>query len=149
MSSKQGADRERSGRADAARKRRLQNKEIIIMDGGIGTEILRRGANWASHQIQDDPGLVRAVDLIGRLADPDHPRKLAALFHKFEETGANARIGYATPEDVREGYPKFYWNMVNPYIGPGLEYLKATRQCRQWQASLFSHIFAEEPRQAR
>jgi len=96
----------------------------------------------------DYPGLVRAADLIGQLGDPDYPRKLVALFHEFEETGANTRIGYATPEDVRESYPNFYWKMVNPYVRPGLEYLKATREGRQWQASLFSHIFAEEHRQA-
>ena len=99
-----------------------------------------------SAEATDTPGLVRAADLIGQLADPDYPRKLVALFHEFEETGANARIGYATPEVLREGYPNFFWNMVNPYIGPGLEYLKATRQGRQWQASLYSHIFAEEHR---
>ncbi|MCZ6669829.1 MAG: homocysteine S-methyltransferase family protein [Acidobacteria bacterium] len=71
MSSQQRADRGGNGRADAARKRKLQDKEIIIMDGGIGTEILRRGVNWASHQIQDDPGLVRSIhaDYIATGAD--------------------------------------------------------------------------------
>ena len=33
------------------------------------------------------PGLVRAADLIGQLADPHHMRKFAALFYEFAETG--------------------------------------------------------------
>ena len=33
----------------------------IVLDGGIGTEILRRGTNWASHRIKDDPDLVRSI----------------------------------------------------------------------------------------
>ena len=33
------------------------------------------------------PGLVRAADLIGQLADPSYPSKLNALFHELNETG--------------------------------------------------------------
>lgn len=49
------------GAADAARRRKLDAGEAVILDGGIGTEILRRGTNWASHRIKDDPELVRAI----------------------------------------------------------------------------------------
>ena len=35
----------------------------------------------------DFPGLVRAADLIGQLADPNYLRKLPNLFYEFEETG--------------------------------------------------------------
>jgi len=93
---------------------------------------------------EDYPGLVRAADLIGQMADPNYPRKLAALFYEFEETGANQRIGYETPEDVRESYPAFYWGLVSPHIQPALRHLRATREGRQWEASLYSHIFAVE-----
>ncbi|MBI4161506.1 MAG: homocysteine S-methyltransferase family protein [Acidobacteria bacterium] len=53
------------------RQRKLEKREILILDGGIGTEILRRGVNWASHQIQDDPNLVRSIhaDYIATGAD--------------------------------------------------------------------------------
>lgn len=96
---------------------------------------------------RDYPGLIRAADLIGQLADPNYLQKLPALFHEFEETGANASIGYATPEDVRENYPDFYWRFVSPHIRPALEYLRVTREGRQWEAGLYSHIFSEEHRQ--
>ena len=49
---------------DTANRHRLDLLETgrkVVLDGGIGTEILRRGTNWASHRIQDDPDLVRAI----------------------------------------------------------------------------------------
>jgi hypothetical protein len=99
-----------------------------------------------SAESADYPGLVRAADLIGQLADPDYLRKLPALFHEFEETGANARMGYKSAEDLRETYPDFYWKMVSQHVAPGLGYLRATRDGRQWVASLYSHIFSQEHR---
>ena len=103
-------------------------------------------AEGDSTEVGDYPGLVRAADLIGQLADPDYLRKLPALFHEFEETGATKLFGYETPEDLREGYPNFYWKMVSEHIHEGLEYLRVTREGREWEASLYSHIFAEEHR---
>jgi hypothetical protein len=94
------------------------------------------GSNW--------PGLVRAADLIGQLADPDYIRKLPALFHEFEETGANQRLGHKTPDDLREQYPSFYWNFVSAHVQQSIEYLKVTRMGRKWLASLRSTIFAAE-----
>lgn len=94
------------------------------------------GSNW--------PGLVRGADLIGQLADPDYLRKLPALFHEFEETGANQRLGHRTPDDLREQYPSFYWNFVSAHVKPSIEYLKVTRMGRKWLASLRATIFAAE-----
>jgi hypothetical protein len=91
------------------------------------------GSNW--------PGLVRAADLIGQLADPDYIRKLPALFHEFEETQANQRLGNKTPDDLREKYPSFYWNFVSAHVQTSIEYLKVTRMGRKWLASLRSTIF--------
>ena len=101
-----------------------------------------------SRETADYPGLVRAADLIGQLADPDYRRKLPALFYEFEETGANRRIGYNSPQDLHDSYPEFYWKMVSRHVGVGLDYLRVTRQGRHWQASLYSHIFCEEHPQA-
>jgi hypothetical protein len=43
-----------------------------------------------SHQSAADyPGLVRAADLIGQLADINYLRKQPALFNEFRETGAS------------------------------------------------------------
>ncbi|NKC14471.1 MAG: metal-dependent phosphohydrolase [Gammaproteobacteria bacterium] len=100
-----------------------------------------------SHDEDNDyPGLVRSADLIGQLADPNYLQKLPALFHEFAETGANKSIGYESPDDVRENYPNFYWRFVSPHVGSAVEYLRVTREGRQWEAGLYSHIFSEEHR---
>lgn len=94
----------------------------------------------------DYPGLVRAADLIGQLADPHYLRKLAALFYEFEEIGANAKFGYRTPSDLRNDYATFFWTVVSPYIQEGLRYLSVTQEGKQWTANLFANIFAVEHR---
>lgn len=94
-----------------------------------------------STQTADWAGLVRAADLIGQLADPDYLRKLPALWHEFQETGANERMGNATPQDLRDTYPEFFWNQVHPYIRDGIAYLEVTQDGRSWLASLYSHVF--------
>ena len=38
-------------------KKRIDDRQIIFLDGGIGTEILRRGYTWASHQLKTEPEL--------------------------------------------------------------------------------------------
>jgi hypothetical protein len=92
----------------------------------------------------DYPGLVRAADLIGQLADPNYMRKLAALFYEFEETGTNVQLGYTTPDDLRDDYPAFYWNVVYRYIQDGLHHLRITQAGKQWIANLYAHVFAVE-----
>ena len=94
-----------------------------------------------------EAGLVRAADLIGQLADPDYLRKLPALFYEFDETGANAGLGYKTPDDLRAGYPNFFWKMVAAPIAAGLHYLQVTEEGRKWAFNLHSHVFSEEHRQ--
>lgn len=91
-------------------------------------------------------GLVRAADLIGQMADPDYLRKLAALFYEFEETGANREVGCNSPEDLRRSYPDFFWKTVDRHIQPAIGYLEATREGREWVASLYSHVFSEQHR---
>jgi hypothetical protein len=91
-----------------------------------------------------EAGLLRAADLIGQLADPFYPRKLNALFYEFEEIGCNARLGYATPADVAEGYPRFFWSKVEPFIGDALGYLELTVEGRQWIANLYCNVFEME-----
>jgi hypothetical protein len=91
-----------------------------------------------------EAGLLRAADLIGQLADPFYPRKLNALFHEFVETGVAERLGYRTPADLAEHYPRFFWHAVEPYIGDALEHLQRTVEGKQWIANLYSHVFVEE-----
>jgi hypothetical protein len=95
-------------------------------------------------QVDDLPAMVRAADFIGQLADPMYLCKVGALFLEFEETGTNAVLGYNTPADVSESYPKFYWGMVSKYIQPALSYLRLTHEGKQWIANLYAHVFAAE-----
>jgi hypothetical protein len=90
------------------------------------------------------PGLTRAADFIGQLADPGHLRKIPALFYEFEETGANRETGYRNPGDMRRKYARFFWNIVNPYIEPAIRYLQVTQEGKQWISSLHAHIFSVE-----
>ena len=93
-----------------------------------------------------EPGLVRAADLIGQLADPFYHRKINALFHEFSEIGMNDVLGYVTPSDLADGYPKFYWSTVEPYIRDALRLLEMTTGGKQWIAHLHSNIFQVEHR---
>jgi hypothetical protein len=92
----------------------------------------------------DFPGLLRAADLIGQLADPNYLRKTAALFNEFRETGMAEKLQYNTPADLREKYPHFFWNVVQPFIGDALHYLRITQEGQQWIANLYANVFSTE-----
>lgn len=91
-----------------------------------------------------EAGLVRAADLIGQLADPYYPRKLNALFYEFAETGVTKALGYNSPADLADYYPRFFWNKVEPYVRDGIGYLSRTVNGRQWMANLYCHVFEVE-----
>ena len=91
-----------------------------------------------------EAGYLRAADLIGQLGDPLYPRKLNALFHEFAEVGLNARLGYATPADLAERYPAFFWSQVEPVLGDAILALDKTVEGRRWVANLYAHVFAIE-----
>jgi hypothetical protein len=92
----------------------------------------------------DQPGLVRAADLIGQLADLHYLRKIPSLFAEFQETGTIERLGYKTSAEMRSGYPRFFKNVVTPYIGDALRYLQVTQAGKEWMARLYAHVFSEE-----
>ena len=92
------------------------------------------------------PALVRAADLIGQLGDPNHTRKLNGLYYEFVETGMAAQLGYSSPADLAEQYPKFFWGQVEPYLVTALEHLERTVAGKQWIAQLYAHVFVEEHR---
>ena len=87
-----------------------------------------------------EAALVRAADLIGQLGDPLYPRKLNALFHEFAETGVNRFLGYETPADVADKYPRFFWTKVEPFLATAVDFLGLTAEGRQWLASLYYHV---------
>jgi hypothetical protein len=90
------------------------------------------------------PSIVRAADLIGQLSDPRYLKKIPALFFEFQETGLAPRLGYANPADLRENYPKFYWEKVFPYVKDALGYLSLTQAGQQIKASLYANVFVVE-----
>jgi hypothetical protein len=88
--------------------------------------------------------LVRAADLIGQLGDPHYLRKANALYYEFEEVGMNKQLGYASPADLTDQYPKFYWGSISPHIQSAIRYLNVTSDGRQWIANLYSNVFRAE-----
>ena len=88
--------------------------------------------------------LVRAADLIGQLGDPHYLRKANALYHEFEEVGMNRQLGYASPADLTDRYPQFYWSSVSVHIQPAVRYLNVSSSGRQWIANLYSNVFRAE-----
>ncbi len=42
-------------------RERLARGETVLLDGAIGTEILRRQVSWADHQLQRRPAVVQAI----------------------------------------------------------------------------------------
>jgi len=90
------------------------------------------------------PGLVRAADFIGQLADPNRMQKCTALFYEFEELGLNPKLGYKRPGDLRDCNAKFYWKSVNPYIQEAMKYLKVTHEGKQWVANLQANIVGDD-----
>jgi S-methylmethionine-dependent homocysteine/selenocysteine methylase len=72
---------------------RLARGETILLDGGIGTEVLRRGVYWRCHGIERKPEVVRQVhaDYIAAGADVIktntfqlNRRAYSSLFHGLE-----------------------------------------------------------------
>ncbi len=92
----------------------------------------------------DYPGLLRAADLIGQLADINYLRKTSALFSEFRETGMNEVLNYESAADLRASYPQFFWNVVRPYIGDALRYLRVTQEGKLWIANLYANVFSTE-----
>jgi hypothetical protein len=90
------------------------------------------------------PGLARAADFIGQLADPNRMQKCTALFYEFEEMGMNQKLGYQRPGDLRACNAKFYLKSVNPYIQDALRYLKLTQTGKQWLSNLQANVFGDE-----
>jgi S-methylmethionine-dependent homocysteine/selenocysteine methylase len=79
---------------------RLARGELVILDGGIGSEMLRRGVTWEGHKVESEPDAIRSIhadyiragaDVIttntfqlarrsymNHFADPDHMRRIGA-----------------------------------------------------------------------
>ena len=85
--------------------------------------------------------LVRAADLIGQMGDPMYPKKLSRLYSEFVETGEAQRLGYHNTDELRDGFPEFFYEQVYPFITDGLRFLRKTQEGTQWIANLFHHVY--------
>ena len=95
-------------------------------------------------EIDEEGCLLRAADLIGQLGDPHYLRKANALYYEFDEAGLNRQLGYASPADLVDLYPQFYWHSVSPHVQHAIRYLNVTASGRQWIANLYSNVFRAE-----
>ena len=126
---------------------RIGNNDVIDADKvARAIEFTRFPAstNEPKDPDNEEGSLVRAADLIGQLGDPHYLRKANALYFEFEEVGLNKQLGYASPADLTERYPQFYWNAVSPHIQTAIQYLNVTSSGRQWVANLYSNVFRAE-----
>ncbi|NJN32061.1 MAG: metal-dependent phosphohydrolase [Synechococcales cyanobacterium RM1_1_8] len=96
------------------------------------------------HQSGDLAGLAQAADLIGQLGDPAYLPKMANLFEEFEETGSNQAMGYHRPADLRNSYPKFYWNIASPFVYPAVRYLELTQSGQSILQTLYRNVATVE-----
>jgi S-methylmethionine-dependent homocysteine/selenocysteine methylase len=84
----------------------LQRKQMVILDGAIGTEILRRNVTWADHQLANKPDFVRGIhmDYIQAGADVISTNSFQlcrrALYNHFRDDAHRMQIG-ATDLDER------------------------------------------------
>lgn len=82
--------------------------------------------------VHSEPGLVRAADLIGQLADPLYPQKLTNLYYEMLETGTAGALGYGSALDMVDAFPQFFQGMVEPLLGPAVHFLKQTSEGTEW-----------------
>ena len=89
-------------------REKLQRKEVVILDGAIGTEILRRNVTWADHQLANKPDFVRGIheDYIRAGAEVISTNSFQlcrrALYNHFRDDAHRCHIG-ARDLDERAG----------------------------------------------
>jgi hypothetical protein len=126
-------------------KERIAQRELLDADRiSSAIEFTRFPPVHGPNDKDSEGFLVRAADLIGQLGDPHYLRKANALYHEFEEVGMNRKLGYASPADLTDRYPQFYWSSVSAHIQPAVRYLNVTSSGRQWIANLYSNVFRAE-----
>ena len=89
-------------------KARLERGELVVLDGAIGTEILRRDVTWADHQVLDRPTVIRAIheDYVRAGTDVISTNTFQltrrALFNHFRDDAHRRQIGAPDLDDRAE-----------------------------------------------
>ncbi len=94
----------------------------------------------AYQEVEDLPGLARAADLLGQVAEPHARRRYPALYYEFEETGVNERLGYGSPRDLEADFPHFFSKIVQRYCEPAMQLLARTADGRAWLANIEAQL---------
>lgn len=90
------------------------------------------------------PGLLRAAQILGMVADPNFPLKLVPLFLELKETGLHEKLGYADAAALRARYPELFWSAFAPHLDRATRYLRETEDGRQWLANMNAHLMTAE-----
>lgn len=129
---------------------KIYAKQRFSKSSFVDEERIMAAIEYTRFPVPDDPfyaeteseaALVRAADLIGQLGDPFYHRKIGGLYQEFAEIGFAQNLGYDNPMDLMEGFPNFFWEMVQPLIGPAIRHLEQTMEGKQWVANLYNHVF--------
>ena len=86
-------------------RERLAQGGTVVLDGGIGTEILRRDVTWADHQVLDRPTVVRAIHRDYVLAGADvistntFQLTRRALYNHFRDDAHREHVGASDLKD--------------------------------------------------
>ncbi|MDP8921481.1 MAG: homocysteine S-methyltransferase family protein [Chloroflexota bacterium] len=86
----------------------LRRGEVAILDGAIGTEILRRDVTWADHQVLDRPTVIRAIheDYVRAGADIISTNTFQltrrTLFNHFRDEAHRRHVGPPDLDDRAE-----------------------------------------------
>jgi homocysteine S-methyltransferase len=89
----------------AAIREKMNRGHLVVLDGAIGTEILRRNVTWADHQLLSQPALVRSIhtDYIRAGADVISTNSFQlcrrAIESHFRDPAHRHHIG---PRDIEE-----------------------------------------------
>ena len=120
-------------------------KRFKFIDTSYITQLIERTRfpvpNKPEYQITGDfPGLLRAADLIGQLADINYHHKSDALYLELTESGSAQKYGYEDSRDLRDKLPDFFKKNVMPYIAEALFYLRKTPKGQIWINNLFFNL---------
>src|ERR671932_808230 len=89
-------------------RERMVRGRPVVLDGGIGTEILRRDVTWADHQLLERPAVVRAIhqDYVKAGADVISTNTFQltrrALFNHFRDDAHRRHVGAPDLDDRAE-----------------------------------------------
>src|SRR3954464_12117106 len=89
-------------------RERMARGRTVVLDGGIGTEILRRDVTWADHQLLERPTVVRAIhtDYVESGADVISTNTFQltrrALYNHFRDEAHWKHVGPADLDDRAE-----------------------------------------------